>query len=623
MAFIENLPSGGKSIPVEGDLLILSDSEDTNKEKHLNLGNLGKMFGHDKNKVTVLGNLQLPNYDHVQSTIHPSVIYEESGLFGYKFWMAHTPYPSRAGVNPLEYPAVCASNDGIHWIVPRGCPLTIWATGTDSPSNTYQHFADTTILKTHDGKLRVYWIASNDSAPTRHGLLCMESVNGIDWTPLGDAGFVLEVSGHNITSPTVILEADNTYTLFAGKTEGGARDFAYRTSPDGITWGAETVCTMPANYRGWHTDVKLKNGVYHMLVQQNYSPARTSAGLSYISSTDKLNWTGDPEALMHGDYINEPKVFAGGGYYRSTFIIREDGLWDMWFSSLISEGCGDGDSSGDYSGNTELYLESHINMARGVDPTKENKWNWVPAPNLKLTEDQYAIPGIHNGGDTIEIANSQTAQKGFFFRYTTEFPSGLLTGERRRITAGEKPWMTDVSNKGLGSLQGELKVCGVIGNASCGAHIIASRNGPFPLSEINVGEVMFGGNKEWYMQMSIAPDNLVPANGDIIVGLTSGATGKIHIIEQAGRLLYPKEMSGTAVFANGEQVSINGTTLTNAATPITIVTQQNPPVNDGINIMVHYWYSTANGGADNGGYIDIWNSTAESFHGNVDYRSFR
>jgi hypothetical protein len=465
----------------------------------------------------------------------------------------------------------------------------------------------------------------------RQALMGMETSDGVTWTNLGATGWLLEVSGLAVTSPSIIAESDGSYTMFCHN--GSTQAFVWRTSADGITWGAENVCTTPANWRVWHTDVIKKDGVYHALCQQKFQPERPSSYLTYATSTDKTNWTagmpGGMNQAIHGEYTLEPKAFAGGGYYRSSLVPRADGKWDVFFSSLVSAGSGDGDTSGDTVGAPGLYQRTYINFARGVDLTKTNKWRWHSAPTLESANSEFGFPLIHTTKRRLENGYAVEARRGFAFRYVTD-SGGLSSGAAEQVTEGVKPWL-GVAGKGITALMGRMDVWGsLVSPESTVAGVLVSGRSTAvatSLAHATSGQVTWNGTLAWGLVMntanppSPAVDNM-PQPGDLVIGLTSGARAKVFNVTQSGRFIELIAPENRFSFQAGEQISIAGVTYTASATPITIASQQAQPASNGIGIV--FWpHRPSNPSAVRGGYVGIWNTTTTTFHGSVDYRSAR
>jgi hypothetical protein len=578
------------------------------------------------NSQRVLANLHLPNYDYEQSTLHCDLLrFEGLGKFGWRYWMVHTPIYGVTQANPLEFPVVCVSADGENWQLPEGGPSVIT---TSNPATlgglSYQHAADTCIVETAAGNLRVYWIHANDDAPRRHCIRAMETADGINWIFVGGTdGFLLYTEDHNLTSPTVVREDDNSYTMFVGKTTSGARGYAYRTSADGLTWSAETVCNMPTGYRGWHTAVRKKAGVYYMLAQNNHAVAgRSSAEFRAYQSSDKLNWTeitgGLVDSSFHDDYVNWNKDLAGGGIYRGCHIVNDDGTWDIWMSTLVSDGVGNGDSSGDSNVAPGVYRATRISLARNVDVKKRTKFVFEAAPNHEAILASRLTPVIEKAGQLTEFYTPVTTRRGWKWEWGTPF-AGLLSGTTARIHPANKPNALPGTNKGLGIGQGEIVIAGVLGSTPLARHAISGSTTTTTLS--NTGNSLWSGNNTWTIITTIvngSPDvNLVLAEGDVIVGATSGATAVIHYSVQTGRVIYPKNPSGTVIFQTGEPLTVNGTPLTDNGVDVTISSFVGAPVASGINVLYHHYVGSK------GGYCEVWNNSTSTFHGLIRYQSFR
>lgn len=111
-------------------------------------------------------------------------------------------------------------------------------------------------------------------------------------------------------------------------------------------------------------------------------------------------------------------------------------------------------------------------------------------------------------------------------------------------------------------------------------------------------------------------DQALP-EGAALVGKTSGAVAVIHDVSQDGRVIYPKNPEGTAQFQTGEELEVDGVTLTDNLVAVTVSSFVNAPEADGVNVIFHHFRNGV------GGYAEIWNASASTFHGGVRYQSFR
>jgi hypothetical protein len=543
--------------------------------------------------------------------------------------MVHTPIYGETQPAPLEYPVVCVSNDGENWQLKEGAANIITTqapNGFGPDAITYQHAADTCIVETASGGLRVYWLQINDSSPRRHGLMAAETADGLNWTMLGSEadGWLFGVDAHNLTSPSVIREDDDTFTLFVSETDSGGVGFAYYTSPNGVdTWSAKTTCTMPSGYNGWHNAVREHGGTYYVLSASKPDTGRTSGELRAYQSANKTTWAeitdGLTDSSFHNDYTEWNKDLAGGGIYRGCPIINDDGTWDVWFSVLISDGIGNGDDSGDITSNANLYQSARIALARNVNVKVQRDFLFEAATDHETVLAGRLTPVIEKPSQLTEVWAAISARRGWKWEWGTLYPTGLLTGASERIHPADKPQMISGTNKGAGSMQGRLEVSGVINGAPVGLLGVAGQTTVTALSTI--GTVKWIGAGSWYLVTTVVDGsgtvNIALAEGDVILGSTSGATAVVHDSAQDGRVIYPKTPTGTDIFQTGEEIKINGVTLTDGGTAVTVSSISDSPVAGGINVIHHYFRGAT------GGYAEVWNTSAGAFHGLVQFQAYR
>ena len=311
-------------------------------------------------RTTAFVPLSIPISDGNPSTGHPSVVTHPSGATwnGYRYWMAHTPFPS----DVRENPEICASNDGVNWVVPTGLvnPISTLQRAYDMG---YDYWADTELTWSPDGtQLWCYFKGTKTAA--KNEFLRQTSTDGITWTPAALVVTHAEMAG---VSPAIVRNPTN-YEMFDFRDSSMYR----RTSTDGITWSARVKCTIPAlpatTSSWWHLSVVKRDGIYHALpttsggpnVQRHY----------YWTSTDGQTWTQAnpaPAIPLSGTRFDE------GGHYRATFLPARSGmagLWDVWLT------CKD-KSAG------EIWRLGHL---RDYDLTgSTNGWPFAPPPGIELS----------------------------------------------------------------------------------------------------------------------------------------------------------------------------------------------------------------------------------------------
>ena len=195
--------------------------------------------------------LSIPTYDGTTSHIHPSVVdFTSLGLppwNGFRFWMAFTPFT----LNSRERPSIVASHNGSDWEVPPNVTNPIagpWealddtppAGGgsclTNDPSLVYDPVADALIC---------YYGYINDVPGVgrvgRTGLY-RKTFDGttVSGEPCYEGESALSILGLGGGSVVVHRESVSLWHMWLT----GADRILYRTSSDGVAWGATTECTL-------------------------------------------------------------------------------------------------------------------------------------------------------------------------------------------------------------------------------------------------------------------------------------------------------------------------------------------------------------------------------------------
>lgn len=258
------------------------------------------------------------------SVTHPDVLYipEGFGTGGYKYWMACTPYPDIA----REQPEIFSSHNGVDWFRAAENPIAVRQEAIDAlGANAW--LADTDLMY-HDGKLWCYYTRFN-TAPDSH-VVRRFTTDGYKWS--APEVVIISLATPSLVSPALVPETGPNITMFHGRASG-TPSFFYRTSTDGgKTWSAESACTFPKctddKPDHWHIDVIKVGDTYHALVQAGGVGVQS---LWYYTSRDKINWTlecTEPAVPIN----NIRKTIDGVGHYRSTFVAKEGGLFDIWAS---------------------------------------------------------------------------------------------------------------------------------------------------------------------------------------------------------------------------------------------------------------------------------------------------
>lgn len=218
----------------------------------------GKIYYID-NQCDKCCEINILNYLGNTENIHPKVLYFANGLWGYKYWMAYTPYPS--GETDAENPCIAVSNDGINWIVPNGLvnPLAFPPKNSNGGYNS-----DTHLIYRDDIKTLECWYRVVKLQPSRDAIVRKTTTNGIDWRT-EEIAINYGTYYKLILSPAVIFEngkykmwyCHNNNVLYSETTNSTIKNW---TNPVvlPIDWGSLSA---------WHLDV-INNGIdgYEMVV---------------------------------------------------------------------------------------------------------------------------------------------------------------------------------------------------------------------------------------------------------------------------------------------------------------------------------------------------------------------
>nr|WP_068128960.1 sialidase family protein [Nosocomiicoccus ampullae] len=292
--------------------------------------------------------LEIPSAIGSSLTTHPSVIdfLEEFGIAtwnGYRYWMAHTPYPGTQNENP----SIAASNDNVNWVLPKGAPNPVIGAPVSPAYNS-----DTELIYLPAvNKLRIYYREANNPDGSVV-IYYIESTDGSNWTaPVVS----LKTTERQVLSPSIVPAPNNRWFMYCVESE---TTIHRRESSDGITWSNPDAITQPwDNWSAWHIGVtRDTSGTYHML-GSTWADSASGEGtqfrpIVYASSANGWHWIANEKPQLI------PTGWAGGYLYRPHFIVDESkGLKDgmpyvkVWFSAAQ-----DAVAAGWHIGYSEGYL---------------------------------------------------------------------------------------------------------------------------------------------------------------------------------------------------------------------------------------------------------------------------
>lgn len=269
-------------------------------------------------------------------TTHPSVLFFPDGWNGYRYWMAHTPYPG--GNDDHEDPNICASQDGITWTVPPGLVNPI-----ADADGTPEYHSDVDLKMGPNNAMYLFWrwYSNEPNGGTEERLLYSTSTDGVNWS----APVTFYQEDHTVrrmVSPTYVFE-DGAWTCWAVNILPNpnvvVRMRSTQADPESAWSDPVTVDVGPmqAGKDPWHIFVLKHGGRYYGLLNDCTANTGGSAGdILFIQSADGLTFTNSG-----GPVIPRSQTGEHDNLYRSTMVPAVEGGrfgFRVWYVGWLSAG---------------------------------------------------------------------------------------------------------------------------------------------------------------------------------------------------------------------------------------------------------------------------------------------
>lgn len=266
--------------------------------------------------------LTTPTYDGSGQTTHPSIRYFPDSWNGFKYWMAHTPYPD--GNDDYENPSMLVSQDGLSWINPPGLTNPI----EPPPVNLSQYWADPEIEVGPNDSMYLFFIDQTTNVYVR------ASANGTNWTPKTK---IISNTVQTILSPTVYYDKSNyTWVMYYVNMAGSPNVIQRRTaaSPYG-PWSIPNTCSfsnVPSGRDLWHMSLLKTNDQWHAFVTISDLDTYTNGALHFAASSDGITFTMTATPVLD-------KSAAGWdnrNIYRTSALLIDKGkeqVYGLWYSA--------------------------------------------------------------------------------------------------------------------------------------------------------------------------------------------------------------------------------------------------------------------------------------------------
>lgn len=264
-------------------------------------------------------------------TTHPSVVYVDDGWNGYRYWMAHTPYP--AGDDAHEDPNICASNDGVTWVVPAGLTNPI----DDQPGSPGALNSDVDLKFGPNNELFLFWRTYDPNATgVEEQLYYSTSTDGVTWAAKIQY-YESDQTVLRMLSPTLVLDADHwvMWAVDAVPSPNRVVRLESASLDPAAGWTAPVTISVGAMQSGkepWHIFVTRHAGRMVGLLTDCTTGASGLAGdVLFLTSNDGLSF-----ANSGGTVIPRLQVGEHDQLYRSTLVPAvEDGVlgYRVWYAA--------------------------------------------------------------------------------------------------------------------------------------------------------------------------------------------------------------------------------------------------------------------------------------------------
>ncbi|WP_129582277.1 hypothetical protein [Miniphocaeibacter massiliensis] len=271
--------------------------------------------------------LKIPTYIGNNQLLHPSVFYNPSKKFGYKWVMAFTPYSYTN--DSTENPSIVVSEDGINWNVPNG--LTNPLAKTNRPGVV--HYSDTEIFS--NGNELELWYRESDKQARQSRILRRKSNDLVNWSD-PEVVFDYGTGGYGYGAPSVNYE-DGIYEIYyrdhmSFGTEGYVK---IKYSGNNIIEEKKAVDFQYTeeykDYVAWHTEFKKIGSKYYALAM-SYNKDIPGKGLLFLFESDDGISFKDMKMLVKPSDTG----FDNSTIYKSSMVIDNDFI-NLYYSSISTK----------------------------------------------------------------------------------------------------------------------------------------------------------------------------------------------------------------------------------------------------------------------------------------------
>lgn len=288
----------------------------------------GRVWGPYGGKRTIPTHVSPPG----GQTTHPSVVHIPGGWNGYRFWMAHTPYPGSNSAH--EDPNIAASNDGVTWVVPSGLDNPI----DDQPGLPGPYNSDTDLVLGPRNTMYVFWRTVIPDR-TEERIKYATSTDGRNWSAPAEA-LRSSMSVRRPLSPAFHYE-NGRWVMWAVNITRSPNRVEYAvggSTPAKANWGAPVAVAVGGMQRGkepWHLSMHRDGDEYIGLLNDTAVGSTGRDGdLLFLAGETPTSFANSARSI-----VPRTKPFQHDHLYRATMITASEfgkPGYRMWYSARIA-----------------------------------------------------------------------------------------------------------------------------------------------------------------------------------------------------------------------------------------------------------------------------------------------
>ena len=285
---------------------------------------------------------------------HPSIYFNETGVFGHKWWMFITPYAYSNGT--YENACLYYSDDGLIWNVPPGVKNPIGTQiESDYNSNAYgfdpygadpygfdPYGSDPDLIYNPDTeKFMLYYVIGDIIGNATIESPKVKTYDGITVSP------EINVTAHGV-SPTVLYDnATRTYYMWIVDIDLQPHVIYRYTSTDGVNFDNKQVVGQSSNYQPWYMNTMNYPGkstlyaLFTLMSNEGFNDdLHIATANSYTDNftvqSSPLLKVGDASSATHEDVqlYRSAGIFSDDGNILKLWIPARDtlGVWTVFYT---------------------------------------------------------------------------------------------------------------------------------------------------------------------------------------------------------------------------------------------------------------------------------------------------